>query len=304
MNIRNLTALGTTAAFVLLAGCSDDETETPASTTTSSTTSSTTGAGGEGTGGEGGGGGAGGGAAATADVRVAHLSSDAPAVDVCVTADGATWVGPVMKSLGATDGLAFQQVTGYLALPAATYTARLVAPNAADCETSLAGLPDVPGLAVAEGGSYTVAAIGALAPTGNEEAFRVTAFVDDADVASGKAKLRFVHASADTPNVDVGTGEGASFSAVFTDVAFGTVGKVGGKDYLETDPLTDVTISARATGTTTDALVLPGVSLPAGAIATAFAIGNLDGTPSPLAVLVCVDNGSPAANLTPCSVLP
>lgn len=289
-------------------GCGDDETGSGGAGTGGSSSGGGPGAGAGGAGGEaagaGGSGGAGGGALENANVRVAHLSPDAPAVDFCVTADGTTFVGPVMKSLGDTDGLAFSEVTQYLPLPAATYTARLVAPNAADCATSLGGLPDVPGLSVTADGSFTVAAIGMLTPGNGEQPFELVAYADDALVTAGKAKLRFVHASPDTPNVDVGVGSGAQFTPVFTNVAFSETGDVGGKSYLETEPLANATVSARATGTTTDALVIPGLNLPADAIATAFAIGKLNGDPSPLKVLVCVDNGDPVASLTPCSVVP
>lgn len=305
---RRVYVFGAGLMLVAAVGCGDDETGSGGSGTGGAASGGAPGTGAGGAGGEaagaGGSGGAGGGAAATANVRVAHLSPDAPAVDFCVTADGTTFVGPVMKSLGDTDGLAFSEVTQYLPLPVATYTARLVAPNAADCSTSLGGLPDVTGLAVAADGSYTVAAIGMLTPANGEQPFEVTAYGDDADVAAGKAKLRFIHASPDTPNVDVGVGAGAQFTAVFSNVAFSDAGDVAGKSYLETDPLANVTVSARATGTTTDALVIPGVNLPAGAIATAFAIGKLNGDPSPLKVLVCVDNGDPVQSLTPCSVVP
>ncbi|MEZ4294409.1 MAG: DUF4397 domain-containing protein [Polyangiaceae bacterium] len=308
MSIRNFLAVGLFGAALVVSGCDDNETTSETGGSGGSGGAGAEGGAGGATGGTGGAtggtGGAGGGEA-MASVRVAHLSSDAPAVDFCVSPDGVTFVGPVMnKLLGDSDGLAFSEVTAYLSLPPATYTARLVAPGADTCDESLAGLPDVKDLAVADGGFYTVAAIGMLAPPAGAKPFEVTAYVDDGSVAAGKAKLRFVHASADTPNVDVGTGEKETFAAVFTNVAFSETGKIGGKDYLETEPLSGVTISARATGTDADALVIPGVNLPEGAIASAFAIGNLSGAPSPLKVLVCVDNGAPEKNLTPCVVVP
>jgi hypothetical protein len=313
----------------LFAGCSSSSSssETSGSTTTSSSSTSSgsggasqggAGQGGEAQGGAGQGGaaqggagqggagqgGAGGGGQEQAMVRVAHLSPDAPPVDFCVKeAAAAGFTGPVMKGLLMKDaGLAYAEVTQYLPLAAGTYTVRLVAPGQASCDKGL--VPDVEGLALAGGTSYTAAAIGMLAPTGDAQAFEVTAWGDDTDVAAGKAKLRFVHASADTPNVDVGTGKGADFTAVFTDVAFGKAGDVGGKAYLETDPLSKVTLSARAHGADTDALVLDGVDLPAGVIATAFAIGNLAGDPQPLKALVCLDNQPGAGGLTTCLTLP
>ena len=238
-------------------------------------------------------------------VRVAHLSPDAPAVDFCVEAGTAGFTGPVLKSLGAADGLAYPQVTKYLALDKAAYTVRLVAPNAADCSTSLADLPDytLPDL---PGGTYaTVAAVGLV---GGTPAFTVKPFVDDHEVASGKAALRFVHASPGTPAVDVGAGSGMDFTALFVNVAFPDAAAAGGgidaNGYLVTDPLTDATISARVHGTTSDALVIPGVSAPAGTISTAFAIGVLDSETKPLEVLACLDNDTPTGLLSTCSAVP
>ena len=88
-----------------------------------------------------------------------------------------------------------------------------------------------------------------------------------------------------------------NFTAVFSKVEYP---KVGSPEYLETDPLSKATLSARASGSNTDAIVLEGVDLPQGAIATAFGIGNLGSTPQPLKVLLCVDN----APMASCSVLP
>ena len=82
-------------------------------------------------------------AAAAALVRVAHLSPDAPAVDFCIAAHGTTsFSGPVLKGASLTAGLSYPSVTQYLPVPAGQYDVRLVAPNAADCHTSLAGLAD------------------------------------------------------------------------------------------------------------------------------------------------------------------
>jgi hypothetical protein len=118
------------------------------------------------------------------------------------------------------------------------------------------------------------------------------------------AKVRFIHASPGTPPVDVGAGSGTSFAPLFTAVAFPTVdADLSPAGYLETAPLSDATLSARATGTTADALVVENVSLPAGAIVTVFAIGLLEGNP-PLAALVCVDDTVATALLSACTMAP
>jgi hypothetical protein len=299
------------AAFAV-AACSDDTEGAGGSGTGDSTTSASTG----GTGGTGGsttttttGSSSStgtGGPGAMGKVRVAHLSPDAPAVDFCVKGSkDAAFTGPVMASLlKVPTGLAYPTLTGYLPLPADTYTVRIVAPGLTSCDTALAGLPDAKDIAVADGANYTIAALGQLTPGATTKPFAIKAFADDSTVDAQKAKLRFIHASANTPNVDVGTGSAATFMPVFANVKFGDEGLVGGKKYLETPPLAKATLSARATGTTTDALVLNNIDLPAGAIATAFAIGNLGNMPKPLKVLVCVDNVPAMNNLTACTALP
>jgi hypothetical protein len=264
------------AGICSLAGCSDGQSETPS--------------GGErATGGR-----------SMARLRVAHLSPDAPPVDVCLD-PGTGFVGPVLKAAGDTNGLAYAEVTTYVEVAAATYTARIVAPNAADCMNALGSLPDVTGIAAAPNTDYTVAALGMLTPAASDEAFRIKVFVDDNAPTNGdKGYVRFIHASPDTPAVDVGTGSGDSFTAIWTNVEFENAGPVEGENYLETDPLNDVTVSARASGADSDALVIRGVDLPAGAVATAFAIGNLDADPKPLNVLLCVDSAAAPS----CSIVP
>jgi len=300
-------ALATAALSVFAVGCDDDDDSTPS--TTASGTRTGTGAGTGGSAGMGGSGGSagmggmggGGGGEATGRVRVGHLSPDAPPVDFCVD-PGSGFIGPVMASLSDTDGLAYTEVTDYLELPAATYAVRLVAPNASDCDTPL-GPADTTGIVLPEDVDATIAAIGMLTPAGEDEAFELTVYVDDnADPATGKAHLRFIHASPDTPGVDVGTGseETSDFSAIWDNVPYPEVGLVGGQPYLETDPLSGVTISAQANDAGVDALVISGVNLPEGAIATAYAIGNLDADPQDLKVLLCVDNAAPVS----CSVVP
>ena len=233
-------------------------------------------------------------------VRVVHISPDAPAVDFCVTPNGGNPIGPVLKSLGVTAGIAYPHATPYVDLPAGTYSARIVAPNAADCSTALASLPDVPGIVVAADGAYTVAATGLLTPTAPQQAFEVKLYEDDLTVTTGKDNLRFIHASPGTPNVDVGLGSGDNFTAVWTDVAYGTVGQVSGKDYVSIDPPSGATLSARAHGANTDALVLDGVTLPTDQVVTVFAVGVLGNETHPLKALACLDLSADAT----CLLLP
>ncbi len=250
-----------------------------------------------------------GGAPERAKVRIAHLSPDAPAVDVCITSAGGdlSTATPLFQSLGARTGLAFPQVTSYVDLPTGSYDVRVIAATETSCKTG--AVPDTKGIAVTAGLFATVAAIGDLDRGGAaiaDPGFRLAVYVDSNDVASNKGKLRFVHASPGTPNVDVGLGFSTSFLRLFGNVEFGRVAAHGGIDplgYLEADPFTSAAVSARVANSSSDALTIHGVSLPAGAIATAFAIGNKTGqAANPLRVLICVDNAPTGTLLAACSV--
>jgi hypothetical protein len=248
----------------------------------------------------------------TIQVRVAHLSPDAPAVDVCIKAKGAddsTFIGPVLKA-AIPAGLAFGQITGYVPLPPGEYTARLVAPNAANCGTPVAaGLPDYDLPALAAGTWATAAAIGQVGSS--PATFTVKPFVDSRGTppASGKFKIRFVHASPGTPAVDVGVGKGANFTRIWQNVSFPNAGAPTGADangFLEADPLDNATITARLNSAPdADALSVEGVTAPAGAIVSTFAIGLATGSGNTrLSVLVCVDSADAVGGLTVCNRLP
>jgi Domain of unknown function (DUF4397) len=255
--------------------------------------------------------------ATKASVRVAHLSPDAPAVDFCLAAHGSTtFAGPVLKGAGAAAGLSYPDVTKYLAVDAMQYDVRLVMPGASDCSTSLAGLADFTSLPALPAGAYaTIAAIGDVDRADaavNDPPFVLKAFIDDSTVAAGMGALRFVHASPGTPAVDVGLGQGTSFTKIFSDVSFGNIGTGGGLDpngYVVTAPFTGQPVSARIAGQPVDAgadaLTVPGVSLAAGEIATAFAIGGKTGAATPpLQVLLCNDSAPPSGLLAVCSAGP
>jgi hypothetical protein len=239
---------------------------------------------------------------ATARIRVAHLSPDAPAVDFCIAAAGTgEFAGPVLAGAGGIAGLSYSKVTKYLDVEPNQYDVRLVAPGSADCSASLGGLPDVTNLpTLTAGATATIAATGLLSH-GNTAPFELKAYIDDASVADGQAKLRFIHASPGTPNVDVGVGGGVAFTTVFANVEYGGF-QAHDNGYIKTSPLSGIEISARATGATSDAIAVKPVALPAGAIATAFAIGEIGNAQAPLRVLICNDNGEPHDLETECAV--
>ena len=80
--------------------------------------------------------------------------------------------------------------------------------------------PDTTNLpALTAGASATIAATGKIAHGTGSALFQLRAYIDEASVGDSEAKLRFVHASPGTPNVDVGIGGGLLFTPVFTNIA-------------------------------------------------------------------------------------
>lgn len=243
------------------------------------------------------------GTAGTVHVRVAHLSPDAPNVDFCLAPHGTTaFAGPILSSNGHMTGLPYGHVTKYFDLPADQYDVRLVAPGLADCTQALGGLADFTNLPALDADqSATIAAEGLVA-FGSTTPLVLEPYLDDTSVLAGKAKLRFVHASPGTPAVDVGVGGGALFAPVFSDISYGGEAATT-NGYVTTDPIDGAEVSARLHGSLQDALSIKPTSLPAGAIASAFAIGIAGNASTPLRVLLCTDNAAPNGLLTACDIV-
>ncbi|KHG64442.1 cell wall anchor [Thermus sp. 2.9] len=197
-------------------------------------------------------------------VRVAHLSPDAPAVDVLVNGERAI------------RNLAFKEVTPYIPLPAAKVRVQVVpagqdAPVVIDAELELR-----------EGVYYTVAATGFLAQ------IRPQVYTDALAglfPRAGYARVRVVHASPDAPAVDVAVKAGP---VLFQNLPFPRASQylvvAAGRYDLE----------VRVAGTTTVALELPGVVLESGKTYTVFAVGSVrDGT---LTVVPVVDAAALGGN--------
>ncbi|HYO43664.1 MAG TPA: DUF4397 domain-containing protein [Candidatus Limnocylindrales bacterium] len=127
-------------------------------------------------------------AADDAMVRVLHGSPDAPSVDVFVN-DG---------KVDALSGAEFGDLTDYVAVPGGTYSIKVCA--TADNTVCPIGPVD---LTFAAGKKYTVAASDLLAQ------IKANVFTDG-NATAGKASVRVVHLSADTPAVDVLTQDGSA----------------------------------------------------------------------------------------------
>jgi hypothetical protein len=248
--------------------------------------------------------------ASSALVRVANLTSDAPALDVCLRVHGADTsapfdIGPMLRGRGLAGGLSYPEVSAYAPLPPATYDVRIVAPGANGCAASLGGMPDRLDLPAFEAGSRaTLVGVGSL----GKELFALDVHDDDREVNADRAKLRFVHASPAVPALDVGLGAADSFAPVFTNVAFRAVGGGDGVDangYRDVPPFSDPSLVVRVAGRTFDTLTAPGFGVAAGNIVSLFSIG-VGGSGGALlkSLLVCQDGGQSSGALSSCNVIP
>ncbi|QRV15670.1 DUF4397 domain-containing protein [Haloterrigena salifodinae] len=185
--------------------------------------------------------------AAMGNVRVAHLSPDAPNVDVWVDGDAVL------------EDVPYRAVSDYLELEPGTYAVKITA----------AGDPDTvvfdDDLEVGEG-DYTVAAVGELAE--ENQPFEVAVFEDDLSDPGEKARIRLVHASPDAPAVDVTAGDGET--VLFEGAAFGDAAAVevpADMYTLEVRPATDTNDG--------DVVATFDVEPDAGTVSSAFAVGYL-----------------------------
>lgn len=134
-----------------------------------------------------------------ARVRIAHLSPNAPNVDVYVD-----------ESLALED-VPFGAVSPYQDLASGTHTVEITA--AGDSETSV-----FEGEVTLDAGTtYTLAALGEVGD-GVDEPFEPRLLADDNDPPDSEmSRLRVVHASPDAPTVDLTAGE----TVLFDGVSFG-----------------------------------------------------------------------------------
>lgn len=189
-----------------------------------------------------------------AQVRVAHLSPDAPEVDVRVNGN------LVLESVP------FTTVSGYLELPGGEYQFEVTPAGATEPVVIDAVVT------VEDNQSYTIAATGSLAA----EDLQPVVLVDDREADPAQARVRFVHTSPDAPAVDVAVAGGP---VLFENVSFRE-----STDVVSVDPGT-YDLEVRLAGTDTVALEVPGVTLVAGVNITVFAVGFAsDGTLAALPV--------------------
>ena len=136
-----------------------------------------------------------------ASLRVAHLSPDAPNVDVYLDGDAVL------------EDVPYRTVSDYLDLASGSYEVMITA--AGDMETVVFDEElEVPAADI------TVAAVGELAE--KNEPFAVEVYEDDLSDPGEDARVRLVHAAPDAPAVDVTAGG----DALFEDVSFGEAGAI------------------------------------------------------------------------------
>lgn len=180
----------------------------------------------------------------TAGVRVAHLSPDAPNVDIWVDGD------PVLEDVP------FGAVSDYLELPVGSYEVTIAA----------AGDPDTvafEGDVEVDDADYTIAAIGEL----GAETFEPLVLVDEREPGDG-ARVRVVHAVPDAPAVAVDDRDGEA--TLFDDLAFGEA-----TEYAEV-PAGEYTLGVRAAEEGSPLIECFDVALEEGGVYTAIAAGYLD----------------------------
>jgi hypothetical protein len=208
-----------------------------------------------------------------ANVRVSHMSPNAPNVDVYVD-DSAV-----------LEDVPFGTTSSYLELAAGDHTVEITA--AGDPDTSVFS-----GDVTVEGGTdYTIAAIGEIGDDA-DQAFEPLILEDDnSDPGGDTARVRAVHVSPDAPAVDITVN--STGDVLFDGVAFGESG------YVEV-PANDYTLQIRGDTESNDGEVVADfdVSLNGGQVYTAFAAGYLTPDDEPQDVsfdlLVTQDTGGMA----------
>lgn len=187
------------------------------------------------------------------NIRVAHLSPDAGAVDIYVEGEVAV------------ADLEYPTVTDFLTLPAGTYTIA-VAPAGTSLEDAVIGPAefDLPADAF-----ITVAAVGTVADGTLAPAVTVNDF---SPVAAGNARVTVFHAIADAPAVDVL----ADGTAIITNLAFpGMMGDNDGEFTVDV-PAGTYDLAVVASGTTEPVVIdLSGTTLEEGTTYFVAAIGSL-----------------------------
>ena len=185
-------------------------------------------------------------------VRAAHLSPDAPNVDIYVDGE------PVLEDV------TFRDVSEYLELDAGVYDVQIT--EAGSQEAVFEETIQI------EDGTYTVAALGELAD--ETQPFDAAVFEDDLSDPGEAARLRVLHAAPDAPAVDIV--DEATGDVLFEDLAFGEAD-------AGTVPADDYTIAVQPAGDDDGEPVETfDLTVESGAVYTGFAVGYLEPESAPV----------------------
>jgi nicotinamide riboside kinase len=184
---------------------------------------------------------------ANASLRIAHMSPDAPAVDV------------YLDNQTAVSGVEFSEITDYLTVPAGQHTVTI---TAADNRSAVV-FNDTVSL---EAAAYTVAATGEIGENASQP-FAPLILQDSTSPPANNASVRLAHVSPDAPPVDV-TIEDTN-TTLFDNVTYGNA-----TEYLEV-PAGEYTLEVRAATASDNGTVVDSfdVDVENGTAYTAFAAG-------------------------------
>lgn len=236
-------------------------------------------------------------------IRFGHYVDGLLAVDICVRGpNDADFIGPIVKQkLMRSGGVPFGHTSGYMSLPPGGYTLRIVAGTATSCANSLFGPSfDIDTDKVSAGHRYTVAGMGVFPMY---QTFRIVLLEDDNSVDANMARVRFIHAIAQTGGLDFGSGAGGSFAGLATAGAYSEVAEASGQPYVAISPTTMATYSARLSGSGADLKAVANkVTLDKGQVYTATFTTYVGTTPD-YQLSLCQDTGELIQGLIPCKEL-
>jgi Domain of unknown function (DUF4397) len=215
-----------------------------------------------------------------AQLRVIHASPDAPAVDIY--ARGVTT--PLFQNVS------YGQATAATEVEAGDYTIDIRAAGAAATSEPVYSVGP---LTLAADSKVAAVATGLLASTDAADRFRVVALVDGfSPVASGKARLRILHAGADAPAVGIDLGDDGEVELTSLS-RFADTGAAG----IEVPADTALQVGIRAGGDRVTAFTTP--ALTSGSTYTIVATGLLAKLPREADgfVLVAVPSTGAAASI-------
>ena len=187
-----------------------------------------------------------------ANVRVAHLSPDAPNVDVYVDGEAVL------------EDVAFRDVSDYLPLQPGSYDVQITEAGNQE-EVFYDDTLDV------EAADYTVAAVGEAAE--ENQPLAVEVYEDDLTDPGENARIRGIHAAPDAPAVDVVGAD--SGDALFEDLAFGESGTA------EAPPGTYTFDIVPAGEEAPDPVASFDATVEAGTVYSVFAVGYLEPDDAP-----------------------